>query len=50
MTAEYDALRFDGATYADLLRQQGVAVTYQEFKGVDHGFTHMGAKEPALQA
>ncbi|HEX8427998.1 alpha/beta hydrolase [Hymenobacter sp.] len=50
ITAEYDLLRVDGNEYAQKLREQGVAVTHEEFKGVDHAFTHFGPKEPAHRA
>lgn len=50
ITAEYDLLRDDGNEYAQKLREQGVPVTHEEFKGVDHAFTHFGPKEPAQRA
>ncbi|MDF7811819.1 alpha/beta hydrolase [Hymenobacter sp. YC55] len=50
ITAEYDLLRDDGNEYAQKLREQGVAVTHQEFEGVDHAFTHFGPQEPAQRA
>jgi acetyl esterase len=50
ITAEYDLLRDDGNEYAQKLRDQGVAVTHEEFEGVDHAFTHFGPQEPAQRA
>ena len=50
ITAEYDLLKTDGEQYAQRLRAGGVAVDYQEFSGVDHGFTHVGPSQPALAA
>ena len=41
-TGQYDLLKPDGERYAALLREQDVPVTYQEFAGVDHGFTQTG--------
>ena len=41
-TAQFDLLKPDGERYAALLREQQVPVTYQEFAGVDHGFTQSG--------
>jgi acetyl esterase len=40
MTAEYDTLRHEMNEMAAVLTDAGVEVTYKEFKGVDHGFTH----------
>ena len=37
-TAELDILRGEGSRYAEGLAAAGVAVTYREFAGVDHGF------------
>lgn len=38
IAAQYDPLRSDGQNYAELLRRDGVAVSYREFEGVLHGF------------
>lgn len=46
-TAELDILREEGDRYGEALRAGGVAVTYREFAGVDHGF--LGA-EPVATA
>ncbi len=50
ITAEYDLLKTDSEQYAQRLRDGGIAVDYQEFKGVDHGFTHVGPVRQALAA
>lgn len=41
-TAEFDPLRDEGKTYADLLRAFGVPVDYQMHAGMIHGFVDMG--------
>lgn len=38
LTAEYDPLRDGGVAYAERLRQAGVAVTFEHYAGVIHGF------------
>ncbi|MCW2786687.1 MAG: alpha/beta hydrolase [Marmoricola sp.] len=40
LTAELDTLRREMTEFADKLANVGVDVTYREFAGVDHGFTH----------
>ena len=42
ITAGYDPLRDEGKAYADRLREEGVAVTYQCYDGMIHGFFMMG--------
>ncbi|MFJ9908368.1 alpha/beta hydrolase [Streptomyces sp. NPDC101152] len=42
LTAEYDRLREEGASYAKALEAAGVPVTERLFEGVDHYFTHTG--------
>ncbi|WP_446039080.1 alpha/beta hydrolase fold domain-containing protein [Streptomyces sp. SID1121] len=41
MTAEFDTLRHESHDLAEQLRALGVQVTYRQFDGVDHGFTHL---------
>ncbi len=38
VTAEYDPLLSDSEKYAELLKGDGVEVTYKEFAGMNHGF------------
>lgn len=49
-TAELDILREEGARYAKALTAAGVAVTYREFAGVDHGFLGMEPVSTAREA
>lgn len=41
MTAEYDTVGPESKRFALQLKELGVDVTYQEFEGVDHLFTHL---------
>ncbi|PIK25494.1 alpha/beta hydrolase [Bacillus pumilus] len=50
ITAEKDSLAEEAKQYADKLKEAGVDVTYQQFKGVPHAFTHAGDLEIAEQA
>ncbi|MCC9089858.1 alpha/beta hydrolase [Bacillus pumilus] len=50
ITAEKDSLAEEAKQYADKLKEAGVDVTYQQFKGVPHAFTHAGGLEIAEQA
>ncbi|OGA14469.1 MAG: hypothetical protein A3H32_17790 [Betaproteobacteria bacterium RIFCSPLOWO2_02_FULL_63_19] len=43
ITAGFDPLRDDGLAYAEKLTASGVAVTYECFEGMIHGFVTMGA-------
>ena len=43
VAAEIDPLLSEGKTYAERLKQDGVTVSYQEYKGVTHEFFGMGA-------
>jgi len=47
LTAELDTLTGEMREFADRLAAAGATVTYREFAGVDHGFTHA---EPARVA
>ena len=38
VTAQYDPLLSDGENYAELLRRDGVSVSYQCYEGMIHGF------------
>jgi acetyl esterase len=42
VTCGFDPLRDEGRAYADRLRAAGVAVTYECFEGMVHGFVTMG--------
>ncbi|XEC94002.1 alpha/beta hydrolase [Paenibacillus tarimensis] len=46
ITAELDSLAAEGGEYAEKLKQAGVKVTYRQYKGAAHGFTHFG--DPAV--
>ena len=50
ITAEKDSLAEEAERYADKLKEAGVEVTYTQFKGVPHAFTHAGDFEIAEQA
>ncbi|MEO1655259.1 MAG: alpha/beta hydrolase fold domain-containing protein, partial [Bacteroidota bacterium] len=41
LTAEFDPLIDEGKKYAERLEAAGVKVTYQEYKGMVHGFFQM---------
>lgn len=46
IAAEIDPLLSEGKAYADMLKKDGVAVTYKEYTGVTHEFFGMGAVVP----
>ena len=48
ITAGFDPLRDDGAAYAELLVEDGVAVSYHNFEGMIHGFFNMIAPPAEL--
>ncbi|MEK5263028.1 MULTISPECIES: alpha/beta hydrolase [Bacillus] len=50
ITAEKDSLAEEAEHYADKLKEAGVDVTYKQFKGVPHAFTHAGDLEIAEEA
>jgi acetyl esterase len=49
VTAEYDPLLSDGEKYAELLRRDGVWVTYKQFDRMIHGFFTNMAVTPTAQ-
>lgn len=51
ITAQYDPLLSDGERYAELLKRDGVEVTYTEYPGMIHGFfTNMAVTPTAREA
>ncbi|MFA3776229.1 alpha/beta hydrolase [Bacillus safensis] len=42
ITAEKDSLAEEAEQFAAKLKEAGIDVTYKQFKGVPHGFTHAG--------
>jgi acetyl esterase len=46
IAAEIDPLLSEGKAYADMLKKDGVDVTYKEYTGVTHEFFGMGAVVP----
>ena len=51
ITAQYDPLLSDGEKYAELLKRDGVEVTYTEYPGMIHGFfTNMAVTPTAREA
>jgi acetyl esterase len=50
LTGEYDTLLTEMAELAEDMSSKGVEVTYKEFAGVDHGFTHAKPADVARQA
>jgi acetyl esterase len=50
LTAEYDTLLTEMEEIGRKMAAQGAEVTYQEFAGVDHGFTHAKPAHVAFQA
>jgi acetyl esterase len=50
IAAEYDVLFADDEQYAKRLSAAGVEVQYRLFTGCNHGFTHRGPREAAMDA
>lgn len=50
LTAQHDTLREEMNDFAKILESETVPVTYREFEGVDHGFTHTRPIEVAREA
>ncbi|MFI9814478.1 alpha/beta hydrolase [Saccharothrix variisporea] len=50
LTAQHDTLREEMSDFAKILEAEAVPVTYREFEGVDHGFTHTRPVEVAREA
>nr|MDH3175978.1 alpha/beta hydrolase fold domain-containing protein [Bacillus pumilus] len=50
ITAERDSLAQEAEQYAEKLKEAGIDVTYRQFKGVPHAFTHAGDLEIAEEA
>ncbi|MFJ5965572.1 alpha/beta hydrolase [Bacillus sp. NPDC093026] len=50
ITAEKDSLAAEAKHYAEKLKEAGIDVTYCQYRGVPHGFTHAGDLEIAEQA
>jgi acetyl esterase len=51
ITAQYDPLLSDSEQYVQLLKSDGVAVSYREFEGMNHGFfTNVAVTPTALEA
>ncbi len=50
VTAGFDPLRDEGRAYAEALEAAGVAVAYENYEGLIHGFASMTARVPAARA
>jgi acetyl esterase len=51
ITAQYDPLLSDGEKYAQLLKRDGVEVSYTEYPGMIHGFfTNLAVTQTAREA
>ena len=50
ITAGRDSLAAEAARYAEMLRESGVPVTYRDYPGEAHGFTHNGTPAHAEEA
>lgn len=49
ITAEYDPVRDEGEAYAQKLKEHGVEVDFERFKGMTHGFIYLAGQVDAAK-